>query len=289
MVFARLQHRLLAPAQHFRVLAAGAPEAAKRLFVTQSAVSHAVAELEAFIRATGTHGRLTLTTEGRAVLEAPESIFSAMEKGEKKVRRLRAQKTRLLRIGCPFLILQTILTPKLAHFHHHHSEVEVRLTIENWMQLMLDPLLSEHDIGCFRYSFFASRKNFGTLEGRTLSLEDLSRLPMVILRSGNNTSDCLGIRHCGTATAGKRQDRHPVLHRGVYPGGLRGGGLIPEPPLPSGRYTMLYRNEVKLPQTAKNFLGAFRTEPPPILKVASLRPSPARACRPAPAPFSEPA
>lgn len=290
MVFARLQHRLLAPAQHFRVLAAVAPEAAKSLFVTQSAVSHAVAELEAFIRATGTHGRLTLTTEGRAVLEAPESIFSAMEKGEKNVRRLRAQKTRLLRIGCPFLILQTILTPKLAHFHHHHSEVEVRLTIENWMQLMLDPLLSEHDIGCFRYSFFASRKNFGTLEGRTLSLEDLSRLPMVILRSGNNTSDCLGIRHCGTATAGKRQDRHPVLHRGVYPGGLRGGGgLIPEPPLPSGRYTMLYRNEVKLPQTAKNFLGAFRTEPPPILKVASLRPSPARACRPAPAPFSEPA
>lgn len=220
MVFARLQHRLLAPAQHFRVLAAVAPEAAKSLFVTQSAVSHAVAELEAFIRATGTHGRLTLTTEGRAVLEAPESIFSAMEKGEKNVRRLRAQKTRLLRIGCPFLILQTILTPKLAHFHHHHSEVEVRLTIENWMQLMLDPLLSEHDIGCFRYSFFASRKNFGTLEGRTLSLEDLSRLPMVILRSGNNTSDCLGIRHCGTATAGKRQDRHPVLHRGVYPGGL---------------------------------------------------------------------
>ena len=283
MVFARLQHRLLAPAQHFRVLAAGAPEAAKRLFVTQSAVSHAVAELEAFIRATGTHGRLTLTTEGRAVLEAPESIFSAMEKGEKKLRRLRAQKTRLLRIGCPFLILQTILTPKLAHLHHRHSEVEVWLTIENWMQLMLDPLhstrinllflatpapfdplLSEHDIGCFRYSFFASRKNFGTLEGRTLSLEDLSRLPMVILRSGNNTSDCLGIRHCGTATAGKRQDRHPVLHRGVYPGGLRGGGgPIPEPPLPSGRYTMLYRNEVKLPQTAKNFLGAFRTEPPP--------------------------
>ncbi len=282
MVFARLQHRLLAPAQHFRVLAAVAPEAAKRLFVTQSAVSHAVAELEAFIRATGTHRRLTLTTEGRAVLEAPKSIFSAMEKGEKKLRRLRAQKTRLLRIGCPFLILQTILTPKLAHFHHHHSEVEVRLTIENWMQLILDPLhstrinllflatpapfdplLSEHDIVCSRYSFFASRKNFGTLEDRTLSLEDLSRLPMVILRPGNNTSDCLGIRHCGTATAGKRQDRHPVLHRVVYPGGLRGGGLIPEPPLPSGRYTMLYRNEVKLPQTAKNFLGAFRTEPPP--------------------------
>lgn len=176
-----------------------------------------------------------------------------MEKGEKKLRRLRAQKTRLLRIGCPFLILQTILTPKLAHLHHRHSEVEVWLTIENWMQLMLDPLhstrinllflatpapfdplLSEHDIGCFRYSFFASRKNFGTLEGRTLSLEDLSRLPMVILRSGNNTSDCLGIRHCGTATAGKRQDRHPVLHRGVYPGGLRGGGggLSPSRPCP---------------------------------------------------------
>lgn len=45
--------------------------------------------------------------------------------------------------------------------------------------------------------------------------------------------------------------------------GFGAGGLIPEPPLPSGRYTMLYRNEVKLPQTAKNFLGAFRTEPPP--------------------------
>lgn len=259
MVFARLQHRLLAPAQHFRVLAAGAPEAAKRLFVTQSAVSHAVAELEAFIRATGTHGRLTLTTEGRAVLEAPESIFSAMEKGEKKVRRLRAQKTRLLRIGCPFLILQTILTPKLAHFHHHHSEVEVRLTIENWMQLMLDPLLSEHDIGCFRYSFFASRKNFGTLEGRTLSLEDLSRLPMVILRSGNNTSDCLGIRHCGTATAGKRQDRHPVLHRGVYPGGLRGGGAYPRaaPALGTLYHALPKRSQVaadgqKLPRGVQN-------------------------------------
>ncbi|MCI6530961.1 MAG: LysR family transcriptional regulator [Mesosutterella sp.] len=277
-------------------------EAARHLFITQSAVSHAVADLEAFtgcrlfLRA---HRRLTLTAEGRAVLETAESIFSALEGGEEKLKVLRAQKTGLLRIGCPFLILQTILTPQLARFHRRRPEVEVRLTIENRMQPMLellrsnridllflatpapallDPQLVEHCLGYYRYGFFASRENFGALEGRVLSLKELSELPVVILRPGNNTRDCLEKKF---AEAGLRlrvsveTDTMAFTKEYTRAGFGIGAGLIPEPPLrvedepdlfrlqvdpplPSGRYVALFRNDLELPQTAEVFLAQFQ-------------------------------
>lgn len=281
--------------------------AARRLFITQSAVSHAVSELEAFAGCRlflRSHRRLTLTAEGRAVLEASEAIFRALKEGESKLQTLRAQKTGLLRIGCPFLILHTILTPRLSLFHRRHPGVEVRLTIENRMEPMLDllragridllflatpemgpldPLLVEKNIGRFRYGFFASRENFGELEGREVTLRELSALPLVILRPGNNTRDYLekkfeeaGLR----LTVAVETETMAFTEEYTRAGFGIGAGLIPEPPLalrldpglfrlelaepfPAGRYAALFRNDLELPQTARDFLALFSPGPEP--------------------------
>ena len=199
-----------------RVVRTGSMTAAARtLFITQPAVSHAVSQLEQlldcrlFERASR---RLFLTDEGRAVYEAASRAREAIAQGERALQEVRARKTGLLRIGCSFLILQTCLTPLLAAFHKKHPDVRLQVEIENRMQPMLElvrgrkvdllflatpepgavaPDLDSETLGRFQYAFFASRAHYPQLDRRRLSLEEINAHPIVILRPGNNTRDYL--------------------------------------------------------------------------------------------------
>ena len=198
------------------VASAGSMTAAARaLFITQPAVSHAVASLEdelgcrLFERA---NRRLYLTDEGRSVFQTTQALRAAMKAGDKALQEIRAQKTGLLRIGCPFLLLQTGLTPLLAAFHKAHPLVRIQVEIENRMQPMLDLVkerkvdllflaspeqgsfdaeLTLEQIGSYRYAFFASIEHFPFLKGKALTLKEINAHPVVILRAGNNTRDYL--------------------------------------------------------------------------------------------------
>ena len=174
--------------------------ASKALFITQPAVSHSIALLEGqlgyplFERA----GRkLLLTDEGKTLFQTTNGLFSVLAEGERQLKDLRSAKTGVLKIGCPFLLLQTCLTPVLAAFHKAHPEVRIRVEIENRMQPMLDLLrqdkvdllflatpeqgrieseFAERTLGTYRYAFLASKDHFPFLREKTLALQDVNEL-----------------------------------------------------------------------------------------------------------------
>jgi DNA-binding transcriptional LysR family regulator len=193
----------------------GMTAAAKTLFITQPAVSHAVAQLEdrlgvrLFQRK---NRKLALTAEGDVLYGVTRRMFGVLREGTQELHRAIEMKSSVLRIGCPFLILKTFLSPFLSSFHQTHSIVKVKIEIENRMQQMLelvkggkvdllfvatprleqiDDELIEEQVGAFRYGFIASQAHFGSLQGRRLALAQINSHPIVILRPGNNTRDWL--------------------------------------------------------------------------------------------------
>ena len=100
--------------------------AARSLFLTQPAISHSIAQLEdelgcrLFLRA---NRRLILTDEGASVFATTNRLHEALAAGEQALQEARTRRTGLLRIGCPYLILQTCLTPLLAAYHKAHPDV----------------------------------------------------------------------------------------------------------------------------------------------------------------------
>ncbi len=187
--------------------------ASKALFITQPAISHAIGQLEDILQCRlfeRVSRRLILTDEGRLLRETTQSMFDLLQSGDVQIKDLRARKIGLLRIGCPFLLLQNLLTPHLASFHHDFDHVRIQMKIENRMLPMLELLkkdeidllflatpsmerlntdFCEETIGTYKYTFFASKKHFPHLQGRSLSWEEINTNPIVILKVGNNTRD----------------------------------------------------------------------------------------------------
>lgn len=186
-------------------------EAAKSLFITQPAVSHAVSLLEErlgeklFDRA---GRRLVLTAAGRAVFETTSAMAEALRAGDRELARLRGIEESTLTIGAPYLLLHDLLAPFLSRFHKDHPAVHIHVEIENRMDEMqalaksgavdlfflaapgleyADSALRAEPVSGFRYCFMASRAHFGALEGRKLTLAEVNRRPIAILRPGNNT------------------------------------------------------------------------------------------------------
>lgn len=193
-------------------------EAAKTLFITQPAVSHAIALLEDRLecRLFARKGkRLTLTPAGWIVYEAADRMAEALRAGDRKLERLRGIEESTLTIGAPFLFLHGILAPFLSRFHRDHPGVRIRIEIENRMAEMqaiaksgradlfffgtpkaedVDPALEAVALARFRYCFMASPEHYPELVGRKLSLRDLNELPIAILRPGNSTRSFMEAR-----------------------------------------------------------------------------------------------
>lgn len=186
-------------------------EAAKTLFVTQPAVSHAVSLLEERlgVKLFERRGRrLVLTTAGRVVFAATSATAEALQAGDRELGRLQGIEASTLTIGSPYLHLHDLISPYLLQFHKAHPAVRIKIEIENRMEPMqalaksgavdlffigapelscIDPALRAEPVSSFRFCFLASRSQFGMLEGRELSLADVNRRPIAILRPGNNT------------------------------------------------------------------------------------------------------
>ncbi len=276
--------------------------AAKALFITQPAVSHAISQLEEqldcrlFERVSR---RLVLTAEGQALIETTQKMFEVLRLGSSQLTDIRAQKAGLIRIGCPLLVMQTCLTEQLSQFHAKRPDVQIRMEIENRMQNMLDllrnnqvdllflatpefgpiePGFSEETIGKFDYSILASRAHYPNLEDHTVTLEEINRHDIVVLRSGNNSRDYierlflsrglqLNVRwetktmamthefvRAGFGLGVIVQPRSP-LEPIEIPGTFE---LRTDTQLPRGRYVVLYRSDRVLAGAAASFLELVR-------------------------------
>ncbi|MDY2868551.1 MAG: LysR family transcriptional regulator [Mesosutterella sp.] len=189
--------------------------AARKLFLTQSAVSHAVAKLEdelGFPLFARSGKRLAITREGEelrsALLQGEEALLEA----GKRIASLRALERGRLRFTVPVLLLHFIFMRSVASFHEAHPGVELEIRVENHESELIRRLRSgEADIvavttphpevfesefetarlGSYCYGFSARPDRFPGLFGHEVTLAELNRQPLAALTKGHVARDAL--------------------------------------------------------------------------------------------------
>ena len=187
-------------------------EASKQLFISQSAVSQSIKVLEKklnqtlFIRSTK---RVQLTPEGEILLKHVEPAMNLIRKGENQLLEAHTLNGGQLRIGASDTICRYYLIPYLKRFHQEYPGIHIKVInqtsiacakflengqadfiITNYPNSALSGTLNTRVINEFHDVFTASRQAFD-LEGKTLSLADLLRYPILMLDRRSTTSEFL--------------------------------------------------------------------------------------------------
>ena len=187
-------------------------EASKHLFISQSAVSQSIKVLEKklnqplFIRSTI---KVQLTPEGEILLRHIEPAMNLIRKGENQLLEAHTLNGGQLRIGASDTICRYYLIPYLKRFHQEYPGIHIKVInqtsiacakflengqadfiITNYPNSALSGTLNTRVINEFHDVFTASRQAFD-LEGKTLSLADLLRYPILMLDRRSTTSEFL--------------------------------------------------------------------------------------------------
>ena len=187
-------------------------EASKHLFISQSAVSQSIKVLEKklnqplFIRSTK---KVQLTPEGEILLRHIEPAMNLIRKGENQLLEAHTLNGGQLRIGASDTICRYYLIPYLKRFHEKYPGIHIKVInqtsiacakflengqadflITNYPNSALRGALRTRVINEFHDVFTASRQAF-PLEGKTLSLSDLLKYPILMLDRKSTTSEFL--------------------------------------------------------------------------------------------------
>src|SRR6056297_1984756 len=106
-------------------------KAAENLFISQSAVSQNIKNLEKeletelFIRSTK---NVQLTEAGELLFEHIEPAFNLIENGEKSIREINDLERGEIHIGANDTISKDYLLPYLKEFHQLYPEVQIKIT-----------------------------------------------------------------------------------------------------------------------------------------------------------------
>ena len=104
-------------------------KAAERLFVTQSALSHQLRDIESRFETpffTRVGRRMILTAAGRRVLDAARRVIGEMERAEEDVRRLAGNTDGIIRVTTKCNTGYHWLAPLLAVYQRRHPRVTAR-------------------------------------------------------------------------------------------------------------------------------------------------------------------
>lgn len=116
-------------------------EAARRLHVTQSAISHAVSKLEQSVGVplvVWRARRLALTDEGEMLHQTCERVFAQLEELETRLASQDDPVVRTIRIGAPVEFGAAVLLRKLRPFIEDHPELHLDFHLSHQL---LEPLL----------------------------------------------------------------------------------------------------------------------------------------------------
>ncbi|HEU4532732.1 MAG TPA: LysR family transcriptional regulator, partial [Polyangiaceae bacterium] len=124
--------------RHLRLVRALAEEggptrAAARLHLTQSAVSHQLAELEGRLGVPlfgRVRRRLTLTPAGARLLEASRAMLADLARVEREVRRAGERRRRAFRVVVESFTSYHWLPPVLLALGREHPDVDARIALD---------------------------------------------------------------------------------------------------------------------------------------------------------------
>ncbi|MDD3218873.1 MAG: LysR family transcriptional regulator [Lachnospiraceae bacterium] len=183
-------------------------EASKDLFISQSAVSQSIRTLEKklghplFIRSTK---KVQLTPEGELLLRHIEPAVHLILQGEQQLSQTPALSGQL-RIGASDTICRYFLVPYLKRFHEEFPQVHIKVTnqtslgcvellensqvdliVVNSPNTRLKTIKNQLIINEFQ-DVFATNPRFFKPEKEPLTLEDLQKLPILMLNRRSTTS-----------------------------------------------------------------------------------------------------
>ena len=187
-------------------------EASKQLFISQSAVSQSIKVLEKklnqplFIRSTK---RVQLTPEGEILLKHIEPAMNLIRQGENQLLEANTLNGGQLRIGASDTICRYYLVSYLRDFHRRYPNVHIKVTnqtsiacakllesgqvdfaISNYPNSGLSNTQNVRIIREFK-DVFVANDEYKELRGKTISLKDLRRFPILMLDRKSTTSEFL--------------------------------------------------------------------------------------------------
>jgi len=182
-------------------------EAAKRLFVTQPAVSAEISSLE---RALGmrlffrTNRGVRLTPEGSVLYDYIKKAFSFITAGEEKLRELHGLKAGVLRIGASDMTLRFFLLDYIADFRARYPDVRLSVTNAPTPQTLRALRDGQIDFGVVSEPFdpdedielipvreirdiFIASEEFGIAHRTVVEKRDLAEYPLIMLEETTST------------------------------------------------------------------------------------------------------
>ena len=182
--------------------------AAKRLYVSQSAVSQAMKQLESElqVRLFNRNPRgVTLTADGEVLHEHVRSAMSMLESGESKLTQSLTLEAGKLTIGASETVTAQYLLPYLERFHQQHPSIRLEITVGRSQKILDDlrggrvdiafaSLAPEEDcsalktVPCFEtHTVFVAAPDYPCDFSHPYTLEELSRFPLILLERKANS------------------------------------------------------------------------------------------------------
>lgn len=183
-------------------------KAAENLFISQSAVSQNIKNLEEelqtklFIRSTK---NVQLNEAGKTLFEHIEPAFNLIENGEKSIKEINALEKGEIHIGANDTIAKDYLLPYLNKFHQLYPNIQIKITnrtsstcvdllqqnkvdfiISNLPNSKITKQMETDDIFNFNDIFIAN-KEFEELKNNKVTLKKLKKYPLLMLESKTTT------------------------------------------------------------------------------------------------------
>ena len=174
--------------------------AAEKLYLTQSALSQAIKQLESQLQVrlfSRTSRGVRLTTEGQLLYDYVRQAMGLLQSGEEKLALSRSLLLGQLSIGANDTITRTYLLPRLEAFHKAYPAIRLKI-LNGTSQMVLD-MLSEGQVDvafasqparpqnfsihpCFAmHTIFVASAQYPCSFEKTYSLPEIAALPLILL------------------------------------------------------------------------------------------------------------
>ncbi len=180
--------------------------AARELFISQSAVSQSIKSLEVnigsllFVRGSR---NVKLTSAGNMLFSHVEQAYSLLKTAENKMLEMQSLSLGEIKIGVGDTILRYLLTPFLQQFIKDYPKIKIKI-INRTSPGIIDSIkkgavdfgivtlpVEDKDIETADFQevedVFAASMRFSELNGKLVTIEELSALPLLLLQKESST------------------------------------------------------------------------------------------------------
>ena len=234
--------------------------AAKNLYISQSAVSQSIKQLETALQArlfARSPRGVTLTGEGQMLYQYVRNALGLLATGEDKLSQAQQLLLGTLTIGASDTVTGQFLTPYLDEFHHQHPGIRLKIVSGRSAKVVSMLRSGAVDIAfasspkdstletwpCFAtHSVFVAGKNYHCDFGRRYpDPGDRAVLSAAFGDAGGDRSG-RGWRDAGIRPEGPGKRRHPSAENGLHDPGAQRGYVYLEGSAPHGRGYRIYGN-----------------------------------------------